>query len=350
MRKTILSIQTHLIRRHCERPQGAKQSKNEIASSRRCVGTRNDNVKVITAFVLFLYILSISLVFLSPESLAWWQKPVPEPVPELAEEKFARTINQSLQEQAEELSGQVKTLDEKNKSMRTELNQVGADRQDLLKKLKDYTVHREALNARILTLENGIVNLNEINKGLSGANKSLSEQAAVLQKELELSRAAEIKAREQQPVIESIKDSVEPPREKQADKLNMIIKKLKEDDVRLKRDLKNALNEVSVSSSRLDKLKREVAFTHYNLGVMFYQSGNYDRSLLEYQKVLEALPDDARAHYGLALIYDKHKKNKEKAIYHYRKYLEIEPAAEDAAEVKERITETGLEEKIWGKK
>ncbi len=353
MRKTILSIQTHLIRRHCERPQGAKQSKNEIASSRRCVGTRNDNVKVITAFVLFLYILSISLVFLSPESLAWWQKPVPEPVPELAEEKFARTINQSLQEQAEELSGQVKTLDEKNKSMRTELNQVGADRQDLLKKLKDYTVHREALNARILTLENGIVNLNEINKGLSGANKSLSEQAAVLQKELELSRAAEIKVREQKPVIPVIadnKDIVEPSRDKQADKLNTAVRKLKEDNALLKRDLKNASNEVSSLNASLGMLKRESAIAHYNLGVMFYQSGDFNQSLLEYQKVLEVLPGDARAHYGLALIYDKHKKNKEKAIYHYKRYLDIEPDAEDAAEVKERITETGLEEKIWTKK
>jgi tetratricopeptide (TPR) repeat protein len=309
--------------------------------------------------LLILYIiLIINLVFSSPKSLAWWQESTPKTQREFnseqAEEKFARAINQNLQEQAEELSAQVKILEERNKSLRTELNQISADRQDLLKKLKNYTVHREGLDARILMLEKGIINLNEIKKGLTDENKALSEQAGVLQKELKeqkelelaLTRAAEIKVMEQ--ASEEIKAGGS-PQEKQTDKLNTVLKKLKEDNSRLKRDLKNALNEVSSSNASLGKLKKEVAFTHYNLGVMFYQSGNYNQSLLEYQKALEALPDDARTHYGMALIYDEHKKNKEKAIHHYRKYLEIEPNAEDAAEVKGRITEKELEQKIWAK-
>jgi len=302
------------------------------------------------SILLVLYILCIGLVFASHEGLAWWQKPKAEPGPEQAEEKFALTINQNLQQLAEELSGKVKMLEEKNSALRTELNQISVDRQDLLKKLKDYTIHREGLEARNLTLEKGIISLNDIKKGFFDANKALSEQVAVLQKELELSRAAEIKAREQQPVIEAKKDDSELPPEKQASKLNAAIKKLKEDNSRLKHDLSNALNEVSSSNVNLGRLKKEVAFTHYNLGVMFYQAGNYNQSLVEYQKVLEALPNDAPAHYGLALIYDKHKKNRGKAIYHYKKYLEIEPDAKDAPEVKGRITETELEEHIWTKK
>jgi len=50
-------------------------------------------------------------------------------------------------------------------------------------------------------------------------------------------------------------------------------------------------------------------------------------------------PDDADAHYNLALIYDKGKNNRAEAIEQYKTYLKINPDATDALKVKERLTD-----------
>lgn len=65
------------------------------------------------------------------------------------------------------------------------------------------------------------------------------------------------------------------------------------------------------------------------------QNKKYDEAIAEYEKALEFDENYAYAHYNLGVLYDSYKKQPEKAIAHYEKYLKLMPDEKDAAKVKE---------------
>ena len=64
-------------------------------------------------------------------------------------------------------------------------------------------------------------------------------------------------------------------------------------------------------------------------------------------KSLEINPGNPEAHYNLGLLYDKVKNKPEKAVIHYKKYLEIEPYAEDKEEVMKLIKKLEVGGNQW---
>lgn len=86
--------------------------------------------------------------------------------------------------------------------------------------------------------------------------------------------------------------------------------------------------------SRLKKtLLRERALYNYNLGVAYSKAGMIEEAILAYEKSLEFDRNNPEAHYNLGLLYEETGYNLEKAIFHYQKYLELKPQAEDRKEV-----------------
>jgi len=81
-------------------------------------------------------------------------------------------------------------------------------------------------------------------------------------------------------------------------------------------------------------LQKERALYYYNLGVAYTQSKLYDEAVDVYEESLKFNYDNPEAHYNLALLYDNFKQDSEKAILHYKKYLELKPDADDEEEVK----------------
>jgi len=115
-----------------------------------------------------------------------------------------------------------------------------------------------------------------------------------------------------------------------------LVKKIKGDKTKL--SLQDKLNEEMNSLKKemisLDStLKKERALYHYNLGVAYSQAKFYDEAIDEYEKSLGYSSTNSDAHYNLGLLYENIKKDPEKAIEHYRKYLEIKPDAGDKEEV-----------------
>jgi tetratricopeptide (TPR) repeat protein len=82
-----------------------------------------------------------------------------------------------------------------------------------------------------------------------------------------------------------------------------------------------------------ETLQKERGLYHYNLAVSYAQAKLYDEAIASYEKSLTFNPDNADAHYNLGVLYADFKSDSEKAISHYRKYLELKPDANDKEEV-----------------
>ncbi len=74
----------------------------------------------------------------------------------------------------------------------------------------------------------------------------------------------------------------------------------------------------------------------------YFAAGNWDKAEESYKKVLEINPRYAPAHRGLGLIYQRRKMVKA-AIKSYKRYLELQPKAHDAKDIKERLRQLGDE-------
>ncbi len=75
--------------------------------------------------------------------------------------------------------------------------------------------------------------------------------------------------------------------------------------------------------------------SYYNMGCVYKASKQYERAEGEFLKVLAINPDDAPAHYNLAILYDDDLNLKDKARLHYKKFLALAPDDKDASAVQE---------------
>lgn len=102
--------------------------------------------------------------------------------------------------------------------------------------------------------------------------------------------------------------------------------------------LSSALTELNKKIALLEtRLKQERSVYQYNLGVVYAQAQRYDDAIEAYQQSLELDPKNADAYYNLGLLYERIKGQPEKAAWHYRKYLELNPTADDREEVEHWI-------------
>jgi tetratricopeptide (TPR) repeat protein len=76
---------------------------------------------------------------------------------------------------------------------------------------------------------------------------------------------------------------------------------------------------------------------HFVLGEHRVDAMDYQGAIQAFEKSLEARPHSAVAHFQLGWLYDSKVTDPAAAIYHYEKYLELEPDADNAAVVKQRI-------------
>ncbi len=105
------------------------------------------------------------------------------------------------------------------------------------------------------------------------------------------------------------------------------------------RKLENAVNEYKKALELnpedrrlppiLDSARNELKFYYFKLGTDYRKKRAYDFAFRAYQKVLEIDPGYARAHNGLAIVYNAMKMY-DKSIEECRKAIELDPAVPDA--------------------
>ena len=108
---------------------------------------------------------------------------------------------------------------------------------------------------------------------------------------------------------------------KMNDELQDRNKKLFDDNKSLKQKIGHYSRKLSNLAVLRDRLSKDNAVLHYNLGVFHTQRQSYDDAISEFEKVLEINPNDTATHYNLGVVYSEYLNDKPKAITHFRRYL-----------------------------
>lgn len=90
------------------------------------------------------------------------------------------------------------------------------------------------------------------------------------------------------------------------------------------------------------KLAQDEAKVHYNMGNTYFNQGDYIKAAEEYARALELSPEDANAHYNLAFVGGEFLHDPKIALDHYKKYLFLNPHAEDAEMVRQKVVEAEI--------
>jgi tetratricopeptide (TPR) repeat protein len=93
----------------------------------------------------------------------------------------------------------------------------------------------------------------------------------------------------------------------------------------------------AVARDENEALKDEAAKVHYNLGNIYFQQGDYEKAVTEYERAVALAPYDPEAHYNLAFVSGEYLNDQRSALKHYQQYLYLKPEAEDVLLVKEKI-------------
>jgi len=109
------------------------------------------------------------------------------------------------------------------------------------------------------------------------------------------------------------------------------------ENAELRRNLARLPKDVTTIAREHERLLKDLADTHYNMGVSFAKQRDYGRAAKEFLRVVELRPTDADAHFNLGLIYAEHLPDRERAIEYFNRYLTVDPKGRDAAYAKQYI-------------
>jgi tetratricopeptide (TPR) repeat protein len=83
---------------------------------------------------------------------------------------------------------------------------------------------------------------------------------------------------------------------------------------------------------------------HYNMASVYAREGRFAEAEYEYLQALRLDPSDADVHYNLGILYDDQLEQPEKALLHYRRYLQLNPHGEDADSVRNWVMRLEMRE------
>ena len=92
--------------------------------------------------------------------------------------------------------------------------------------------------------------------------------------------------------------------------------------------------------------KNELSSAYYQMGNILFQVKRYPEAAEAYQKVIANDQANAWAYHNLAVIEDYYLNNATAAYEHYQMYLNYKPAGEEAQEVRRRVLDLNMLEKV----
>jgi len=76
---------------------------------------------------------------------------------------------------------------------------------------------------------------------------------------------------------------------------------------------------------------------HYNLGIEYLKTRRFDKAIEEFNKVIHLDPEDKDAYYNLGVLHENYLKNLKLASFYYSRYVKLARRGADVKEVKSWI-------------
>lgn len=102
--------------------------------------------------------------------------------------------------------------------------------------------------------------------------------------------------------------------------------------------MKGLTNQAIAEYQKALEFSPDNADIYYNLGIAFREKKIYGQAVRMLEKALQLKPKDMKANLELANLYLHKVKNREKALFHYRKVLMINPAHQDGQKIRKTIS------------
>ena len=232
-------------------------------------------------------------------------------------EKLLYTLNETLQENRK-IRQSMRDLQEAFEKVTLEKSDLMAQVRSVenlaIQRNKELGQKSEDLGAQLDSSKQEIVKLQEENKGS-------------VEKKMELEKKLEAINAENAKLQEVLKGAVLIPER------DRIVERMKKND----KAVQEAVAQVSSMDGENVALKEQLIQSYFDLGNMLYDLGRYEDAAVQYLNVLGWNSNHAWAHHNLAIIYDYHLHKLQKAIVHYRAYMHLKLASEDAGEVRMRL-------------
>lgn len=80
---------------------------------------------------------------------------------------------------------------------------------------------------------------------------------------------------------------------------------------------------------RAIELNPSSAAAHHQLGILYREQGNFEAALGAYNQALKLNPDYELAHRNIGILYDIYMQQPDRALQHYKRYLELEGGTDE---------------------
>lgn len=246
-----------------------------------------------------------------------------------------------LDQMMAEKQNEIYSLYEKNKLESEQHKEIMTQLQFRSKLLQE---QKESLSLKLDGMRSEIDRLHKNNDTLNSELEQTKRLVSELESDKNVKNIRQIK--------DELKEKEESLREeiRKNEKLISEIEERKKELSKPDRKRRPAKSEKSVTKTAREipeSAKKEDAKFYYNTALECQQTGDYKEALNNYEKALELDPLDPDIHYNIAILYDENLGENNKAAYHYRKYLELNPGAEDKSTVIHWIDEAEREAS-WG--
>ena len=100
-----------------------------------------------------------------------------------------------------------------------------------------------------------------------------------------------------------------------------------------KQGLLQAENKIKQLIAQRETEKAELFKSFYEVGTTYTASRKYKQAVSSFEQCLKINPEDANVHYNLGVLYEYEYGDRKGAIYHLKKYIELNPQAKDRKEI-----------------
>ena len=274
----------------------------------------NKGTAVLKILVLFLIIASVISTLALAGYGYFWMK---------AEKRKAEVREAELakfRESNTRMESQLKDLGEARQALETQNAQLKADTEKF----------ENQKNVILNQVRTSVEGFDTFRRDAANEIAKLKDTASALEKEKsELANGVKF--------MKSASDAEKEALHIQIERLNKRLGEVRAAAAALGEDLKKKERETMVV---------ETSKLHYNLGNYYFRHRQYKAAVREYKKAVFYDPDNADAHYNLAVTSDDYLGDYRTAIEHYKKFLELNPKTNLLKKIQQKVLDLELHEKV----